>query len=83
MEPEKLSRQFQNKIAFHGAIDVQKVLPFESRDNVIKEIKKILEISKKYRGWSLSPNNLIMPEVPIENVIAVYETLNEYRYYHE
>ena len=40
-----------------------------------------LVIAKKYRGWALAPNQLIMPETPVENVIALYDTLNEYRWY--
>jgi len=81
MDPEKLSRDFQNKIGFHGSIDVQRVLPFGSVDDVRKEAKKMIKVAMRYRGWALSPNQTIMPETPIKNVIALYETLNEYRWF--
>lgn len=81
MDPEELSKSFKHKIGFHGSIDTQRLLILGSIDDVKREVEKMLVIAKKYRGWALAPNQLIMPETPVENVIALYDTLNEYRWY--
>ncbi|MCL5987260.1 MAG: hypothetical protein M1371_11970 [Actinobacteria bacterium] len=81
MDPETLSRDFQYKIGFHGSIDVQYTLPFGSIEDVKKEVIKSINMAKSYPGWAIAPNQTIMPETPLENVIAMYETLNKFRWF--
>ena len=46
------------------------------------ETRRILDIMKPGGGYICSPSHdYLLPETPVENVIAMYETLREYGSY--
>lgn len=78
MEPEKLKKMFGNRITFHGAIDIQKLLPFGTPKEVKKEVIKRLDILSKNGGYIIAPSHNIQAGTPVENIIAFYDAVNEY-----
>jgi uroporphyrinogen decarboxylase len=78
MEPTELKKEFGGKITFWGGgVDTQHTLSFASPKEVKKEVKKNMEIFKTNGGYVFAQVHNIMPEVPIENVIAMYEAYKE------
>lgn len=78
MEPAELKKEYGGKITFWGGgVDTQYTLSFASPKEVKKEVKKNMEIFKTNGGYVFAQVHNIMPEVPIENVIAMYEAYKE------
>jgi uroporphyrinogen decarboxylase len=73
MQPERLKADFGGRLCFHGGIDMQKLLPFGTPDQVQATTRRYCELLGQSGGYILSPAHLFQPDVPPENVLAVYE----------
>ena len=73
MAPEVLQADFGGQIAFHGGIDMQELLPRGTPEQVRAEARRYCETLGEGGGYILSPAHLFQPDVPPENVLAVYE----------
>lgn len=79
MDPAELKREFGKQITFWGGgVDTQHTLPFASAAEVKRSVKKNMEIFKQGGGYVFAQVHNITPDVPIENVIAMYEAYREY-----
>lgn len=78
MEPSYLKKTFGDRITFWGGgIDTQKVLSFGSPDDVRREVRKNIELFRDGGGYVFAPVHNIMPGVPVDNILAMYETYRE------
>ncbi|MCL5072030.1 MAG: hypothetical protein M1308_14230, partial [Actinobacteria bacterium] len=77
MQPEKLKKTFGNNIIFHGGIDIQKLLPFGKPDEIRNEVKRVINILSENGGYIAAPSHNIQALTPVENIIALYETVND------
>lgn len=75
MDSEELGNEFGKDIAFYGGIDEQKTLPFGSVEDVRKEVLQRIATLGKYDGYIVAPAHAFQPDSPIENILAVYETV--------
>jgi uroporphyrinogen decarboxylase len=78
MDPEDLKREFGKDICFHGSIDIQKELPFRTPDEIKKIVKSRIKILGKNGGFILAPSHNLQPDIPVDNIIAMYEAEREY-----
>lgn len=76
MDPYELGEEFGKDIAFYGGIDEQKTLPNGSVEDVKSEVLHRIKTLGKYGGYIVAPSHAFQPDTPIENVIAVYETVH-------
>jgi uroporphyrinogen decarboxylase len=60
---------------FHGGIDMQHLLPCGSPDDVRAEVRRYCETLGQSGGYILGPAHLFQPDVPPENIFAVYDAL--------
>ena len=72
MQPESLKREFGDKLCFHGGIDMQNLLPMATPAEVEAEVRRYCEVLGKSGGYILGPAHLFQPDVPPENILAVY-----------
>jgi uroporphyrinogen decarboxylase len=78
MEPEGLKRDFGSRITFWGGgIDTQNTLSFASPEEVRRGVAKNMAAFKKDGGFVFTQVHNIMPNTPVENVLAMYEAYNE------
>jgi uroporphyrinogen decarboxylase len=77
MEPAGLKRDFGHALCFHGALDIQAVLSQGTPDQVRAEVARLCHVLGQGGGFILAPTNNVMPETPIENVLALYEAIQE------
>ena len=75
MDPYALGEEFGKDIAFYGGIDEQKTLPNGSVEDVKSEVFHRIKTLGKYGGYIVAPSHAFQPDTPMENVIAVYETV--------
>ncbi|MFH1195109.1 MAG: uroporphyrinogen decarboxylase family protein [bacterium] len=82
MNPSRLKKEFGDKISFWGGgIDTQKTLPFGTPDEVREEVKSRIETFGPGGGFVFNSIHNIQALIPIENLMAMVETLNKYRNY--
>jgi uroporphyrinogen decarboxylase len=72
MEPERLKREYGQHITFWGAINTQQTLPFGTPDDVRREVRERVRVLGRDGGYVLSPDHSLMPDVPVENIVALY-----------
>lgn len=79
MDLEYLKREFGKYITFYGGIDTQELLPYGTPQEVREKARETIRILGKGGGLIISPAQEIMQDVPIENVVALVETIREER----
>ena len=78
MELAALKADFGDRLCFWGGgVDTQSVLNMGTPEDVRKQVKHNLEIMKKHGGYVFAQVHNIQPGVPVENIVAMYETYRE------
>lgn len=72
MAPEGLKRDFGGQLTFHGGMDMQTLLPTGTPAQVQAEARRYCEVLGAQGGYILGPAHLFQPDVPPENILAVY-----------
>jgi hypothetical protein len=76
MAPEELKKEYGDRVTFWGGgVDTQKTLPFGTVEDVRKEVSSRLKIFGKGGGYIFNTIHNVQAGVPIENVLALYETV--------
>ena len=82
MDPAELKARFGEQVTFWGGgVDTQSVLPFGTPDEVRKQVRENMAIFGKGGGFVFNPVHNVQAKVPMENLLAMYETVNAYREY--
>ena len=80
MDPLKLKKSYGKHITFWGGgVNTQKTLPFGTPKQVKEEVKKLIDIFSPGGGFVFNSIHNIQANIPIENIIALIEALEEYR----
>ncbi len=78
MEPLQLKKDFGSSIVFWGGgVDTQHVLPAGTKAEVVYDVKRNIEALAPGGGFIFSTVHNIQAEVPPENILAMWETLQE------
>lgn len=72
MDALALKSKFGERISFHGAIDVQTVLPTGTCDDVARHVAEQMAALAPRGGYVVAPAHNIQDDVPPENVVALY-----------
>lgn len=81
MEREKLKAEFGDRLAFHGGIDIQKVMPYGTPEEVKNEAKTAIQALGPGGGYIVAPAHYLQADVPPENVVALRDAILEYGAY--
>jgi uroporphyrinogen decarboxylase len=73
MDPRRLKADFGDRLSFHGGIDMQHLLPHGSPEQVRAEVRRYCDALGRGGGYILAPAHLFQPDVPPENILAVYQ----------
>jgi len=71
MDAERLKDAFGDRLAFHGGIPVQSLLPNASADTVFHESRRLVEVLGAGGGYIAAPTHAIQVGTPPENVLAM------------
>lgn len=82
MEPVALKRDFGDALVFWGGgVDTQGVLPHGTPQEVKDDVRRNIEALAPGGGYVFNTVHNIQADVPPENVIAMWEALQEYGVY--
>ena len=84
MSLKELKANFGDRILFNGAIDSHHVLIEGTPDTVRAETSKVLDIMAPGGGYVAgASHDTILEETPVENVLAMFDTIREYGTYNK
>ncbi len=82
MDPYELKKDFGNQIIFWGGgVDTQGILPMGTPAEVREDVKRNLDALMPDGGYVFNTIHDIQADVPVENIVAMIETLHEYGVY--
>ena len=82
MDPLELKKSFGDVFTFWGGgIDTQRTLPFGTPDEVRAEVRQRLRVFGAGGGFVFNPVHNVQSRAPIENILAMYETVREFSPY--
>ncbi len=76
MDPGRIKRLYGKDLVLYGTISIQQTLPFGTPDAVRAEVRDRIEDCGKDGGLFLAPSNVIQPDVPLVNIMALYDSCN-------
>jgi uroporphyrinogen decarboxylase len=69
MDVYELLPRYRGRLAFHGGLSTQRVLPFGSVDDVRRESRRLLDLGRD-GGLIFAPAHAVEGDVPLENMLA-------------
>lgn len=80
MDGKMLKEQWGDKFVFWGGgVDTQKTLPFGTPEAVYHEVTERLKLFSKGGGFVFNTIHNIQANVPIENLVAMFEAVKDFR----
>jgi uroporphyrinogen decarboxylase len=78
MDPAFLKREFGRDLVFWGGTDSQKTLPFGTAKEVRAMVARLIDTFGPGGGFVFSSCHNIQPDVPLENVLAMFAQAREH-----
>jgi uroporphyrinogen decarboxylase len=79
MEPERLKNEFGKDITFWGGgVNTQSILNRATPQQVKDHVRRNIGIFSRDGGFVFTTVHNILPDVPPENIVAMYEVLKEF-----
>jgi hypothetical protein len=80
MEPAVLKERFGDRVTFWGGgVDTQRTLPFGTPEEIRRQVSDRMRIFGKGGGFVFAAIHNIQAGVPVENLLALFESVREYR----
>jgi uroporphyrinogen decarboxylase len=80
MDPEKIKREYGDRLCFRGSVDEQHTLPFGTPAEVESEVLKRLRTLGKNGGLIIGPAHIVQLDTPLENFWALVNTIRSTPY---
>src|SRR5581483_971646 len=82
MDPRELKKKYGDRITFWGGgVDTQKTLPFGTPDEVRRQVQERIRTFGQGGGFVFCAVHNIQALVPVENLLAMFETAREHGRY--
>jgi uroporphyrinogen decarboxylase len=77
MDPVQIKQQYGSQLAFYGGMSIQKLLPFGTPQQVRDETHRLIDTVGQGGGFIIAPAHDMPGDIPVENIIAFWETVRE------
>lgn len=82
MDPAALKQKYGDRLTFWGGgIDTQRTLPFGTPEEVREQVCERMKIFGTGGGFVFNTIHNVQTGIPVKNLVALYEAVNEYRNY--
>ena len=79
MDPKILKRKYGKDLVFWGGgVDTQRVLPFGKPSDVERQVLELCDIFSKDGGFVFNTVHNVQANVPLENVVAMFNALEKF-----
>jgi len=72
MNMQTIKDQYGQKVAFHGAIDIQHTLPYGTQQDVYDEVRSRCNVLGKGGGYICASAHYLQADIPLENILSMY-----------
>lgn len=72
MDMTRIKDEFGGRLAFHGAVDIQRTLPYGAPAKVRAEVRELCRVLGRSGGYVCASAHYIQADTPLENIIAMY-----------
>jgi hypothetical protein len=80
MDPRVLKDRFGKEITFWGGgVDTQRVLPFGDPSEVAIQVRERMEVFGSGGGFVFNPSHNVQAGIPVENLLALYQSVKDWR----
>jgi uroporphyrinogen decarboxylase len=76
LDVHEIQRKYGDQLAFWGTIGTQTVMPFGTPDTVKQTVREMIDLFAP--GLVIAPTHVLEPDVPWENILALFEAIEEY-----
>jgi uroporphyrinogen decarboxylase len=80
MDVYGLLPRYRGRLAFHGGLSTQRILPFSDVDEVRAEVQRLLDLGSQ-GGYIFAPAHDVEGDVPLKNMLAAIEVVQGQRGY--
>jgi uroporphyrinogen decarboxylase len=81
MDTAAIKADVGDRLAFHGGVDIQYVLPFGTVEEVRQEVRQRIKDLAPGGGYILAPAHNVQSDVPPRNLVAMRDAVEEFGYY--
>jgi len=78
IDPVWLKREYGRELCLWGTIGTQTTLPFGTPESVRETVARIIDECGGDGGLFIAPTHVVEPDVPWENIVALYEACCEF-----
>lgn len=78
LDLDAIYKQYGRRCTFDGCIGTQSTMPFGSPSDVRARVKEVIGKYGQRGGLIISPTHVLEPEVPLENIDALFAACHEY-----
>jgi uroporphyrinogen decarboxylase len=79
MDLAALKLRYGRDVTLIGGVDCSQLLPFGTPGQIRDEVRRLLDIGAPGGGFIIGDSSQVLPMTPVENVLAFYQTVHEYR----
>jgi uroporphyrinogen decarboxylase len=73
-----VKREYGRDLCLWGTIGTQTTLPFGTPKDVREAVRRMIDECGTDGGLFVAPTHVIEPDVPWENIVALYEACREF-----
>jgi len=78
MSEVEIARKYAGKISFLAGFDLQQVLTYGTRDEIMREIRFMIDTyNRDYGGYIMSMGNVPTGDTPLDNIEALFKGFRE------
>lgn len=78
LDVNDLHRRYGAHLTFDGTIGTQSTMPWGTPGEVRQRVREVIDKYGRRGGLIVSPTHVLEPEVPLENIDALFEACREY-----
>ncbi len=73
MALDSLYAEFGDRLSFHGGVDTQHTLPFESPDAVRAQVRAYRELTRDRGHYIMTGSQELIADIPDDNILTMYD----------
>jgi uroporphyrinogen decarboxylase len=77
MDVYEIKKRYGDRLCFFGGIGVQGLLPHGTPRQVKAKVRHMIQEVGVGGGYILAPSHSVMADIPVENIVALIETVQE------